>query len=464
MELELVQHYPRDAPPPGSYPSSPFNASSQYNASDSNGTGTLAGGGAAAASAAVAGVVATRSTIRRHFDWAGVRSPLLTRTRMFQRIVVKNVNEAPVIAIGEAGAVRSMPEATAAGTVVPGGPLTAWDGDPGDVVTFTAVGGSGEIEVNTTSGELRVAAGAALDYEKAGGMTAWIRVRATDTGGLYDEKTITVDVLPVNEAPSFTGGGKHEPGVRVVREGASPGTVVGLPLFAFDPDLPKQQVSFSLTPRGDASAKACAKIEGGAGSRAAAQAGANLDALYTAAAAGNVPFAISSGGQITVVDVGGVDRAVPLDYAVDNTTMAWPVRAGGTGGVSTTRVWLDYEVVTSYTFGVDVSDDASPPMKDTKCVTVHVADVNEPPTLKLPRYVSSFKTLTAHQLGGAIPENVLVGGVTSGLAIQFTDADGNDGDAELKREVVAVEGQPLAPFDVGPWGTTKIQYIFSELV
>ena len=39
------------------------------------------------------------------------------------------------------------------------------------------------------------------------------------------------------------------------------------------------------------------------------------------------------------------------------------------------------------------------------------------------------------------------------VAIQFTDADGNDGDTELKREVVAVEGQPLAPFDVGPWGT-----------
>ena len=41
-------------------------------------------------------------------------------------------------------------------------------------------------------------------------------------------------------------------------------------------------------------AKACAKIEGGAVSRAAAQAGTNLDALHTAAAAGNVPFAISS--------------------------------------------------------------------------------------------------------------------------------------------------------------------------
>ena len=107
MELELVQHYPRDAPPPGSYPSFPFNASSQYNASDSNGTGTLAGGGAAAASAAVAGVVATRSTIRRHFDWAGVRWPLLTRTRVFQRIVVKDVNEAPVIVTGEAGAAQA---------------------------------------------------------------------------------------------------------------------------------------------------------------------------------------------------------------------------------------------------------------------------------------------------------------------------------------------------------------------
>ncbi len=89
------------------------------------------------------------------------------------------------------------------GTVV--SDLNAIDPDTGDTFTYSIVGGDSNFEVVGT--ELRVKAGATLDYETA--TTHSIVVRVTDSGGLTHDETVTVvvgDVADTNTAPTANAG------------------------------------------------------------------------------------------------------------------------------------------------------------------------------------------------------------------------------------------------------------------
>jgi hypothetical protein len=85
-----------------------------------------------------------------------------------------------------------------AGTAV--GSLTAVDGNPGDTHTFTLVSGIGDNDnavFAIVGDELQTAV--VFDYENKDSYS--IRVRATDAGGLFVEKSFVIQVEDVNEAP-----------------------------------------------------------------------------------------------------------------------------------------------------------------------------------------------------------------------------------------------------------------------
>ena len=85
-----------------------------------------------------------------------------------------------------------------AGTVV--GTLSAVDPDAGDTHAFTLVTGTGASDNSSFSisgSSLRTAA--VLDYETT--PTRSIRVRATDAGGLFVEKQLTITVTDVDDPP-----------------------------------------------------------------------------------------------------------------------------------------------------------------------------------------------------------------------------------------------------------------------
>lgn len=124
-------------------------------------------------------------------------------------------------------------ESTAAGIVAPGtivANLTAVDAD-GDAGVFSLVNDAGGRFKITTGGQLQVSNGALLDYEAAA--SHQVVVRVTDAGGLFYDKTFTVSLRNVNEAPS-------SPSINTIKtlfgEGALGGqTVAGLS-GAIDPD------------------------------------------------------------------------------------------------------------------------------------------------------------------------------------------------------------------------------------
>ncbi|HBJ36030.1 MAG TPA: hypothetical protein DDZ51_15035, partial [Planctomycetaceae bacterium] len=92
--------------------------------------------------------------------------------------------------------IPSVAENSAAGTIV--SRLGSNDPDPNDDVTFTLVGGD-TTNFEIVGNEIRVKAGANLDYETQTSHT--VTVRATDEAGLFHEQVITIAIVDVNEAP-----------------------------------------------------------------------------------------------------------------------------------------------------------------------------------------------------------------------------------------------------------------------
>jgi hypothetical protein len=123
----------------------------------------------------------------------------------------------------------SVPENSAAGTLV--GTLSAVDTDAGDSATFAFVSGTGSADnglFEIVGNELRVKTGTQLNFEQT--TTYSVRVRGTDSGGLFFEKAFTVGVTNQNEAPTDIALAPQS-----VAENSTNGTVVGA-LGDTDPD------------------------------------------------------------------------------------------------------------------------------------------------------------------------------------------------------------------------------------
>jgi hypothetical protein len=123
----------------------------------------------------------------------------------------------------------SVQENSAAGTAV--GTLSAVDADAGDTATFVLVGGTGSTDnglFQIVGNDLQVKAGTQLDFEQTTSYS--VRVRGTDSGGLWFEKALTIGVTNQNEAPTDIALTPQS-----VAENSANGTVVGA-LSDTDPD------------------------------------------------------------------------------------------------------------------------------------------------------------------------------------------------------------------------------------
>ncbi len=111
-------------------------------------------------------------------------------------ITVNNVNEAPTdIALSNASVNENQPIAT------PVGNFSTTDPDTGDTFTYTLVAGVGDTDngmFTIVGNQLRT--NAVFNFEAQSSLS--IRVRSTDSGGLFFEKVFTITVNNVNEAPT----------------------------------------------------------------------------------------------------------------------------------------------------------------------------------------------------------------------------------------------------------------------
>jgi hypothetical protein len=146
------------------------------------------------------------------------------------QIGVTNVNEAPTdITLSNA----LVPENTPNGIVI--GNLTAVDPDAADTATFSLTNDAGGLF--SLIGNQVVVAGP-LDYEQA--ISHQITVRATDSGGLTYDKTLTIATTNVNEAPTAVLLSNSS-----IAENSPASSVVGA-LSAVDPDA-GDTATFTLT-------------------------------------------------------------------------------------------------------------------------------------------------------------------------------------------------------------------------
>ncbi|NNL47016.1 MAG: cadherin repeat domain-containing protein, partial [Acidimicrobiia bacterium] len=115
---------------------------------------------------------------------------------------VSDVNEAPVITVDAAG--YTVPEDAVVDTVLTGAAPSAADPDVADTQLWTIEGGTGAalFGIDPATGALDVAG--ALNHEAAASYDLTIRVTDGGTPGLFDEKTVTITVSDVNEAPVMT--------------------------------------------------------------------------------------------------------------------------------------------------------------------------------------------------------------------------------------------------------------------
>ncbi|GKS68322.1 hypothetical protein W03_03260 [Nitrosomonas sp. PY1] len=135
-----------------------------------------------------------------------------------------NVNEAP-INLSLAG--NSVAENALNGTPV--GTVSGIDPDNGSILSYTLTNtAGGRFAINSSTGEITVANGTLLDYETATSHS--IAVRVTDSSGLTYDKTFTVNLTNVNEAPTNLSLAGNS-----VAENAANGTPVGT-VAGTDPD------------------------------------------------------------------------------------------------------------------------------------------------------------------------------------------------------------------------------------
>jgi VCBS repeat-containing protein len=136
----------------------------------------------------------------------------------------------------------SLPENSTLSTSV--GIVTSSDTDAGDSASYSIMSGntSGAFGVNAGTGEIVVLNPAALDFETTPTFT--LAVRVTDSGGLFHDATVTINLTNVNE-DAVTPISDLDGTIDSVAENAANGTLVGIVAFADDYDVP-DTVSYSL--------------------------------------------------------------------------------------------------------------------------------------------------------------------------------------------------------------------------
>ena len=151
-------------------------------------------------------------------------------------VTVANVNESPQFPNTENGK-RSIAENTLPNMNV-GAPITATDPDNGDTLTYSLSGTDADsFNINTSTGQLQTKAAPDFEDKPEYYLTVWVSdSKGNDgTADTANDASILViiSVTDVNEPPAFP---STEIGRRNVDENSSPGSNIGVPVEAIDPE------------------------------------------------------------------------------------------------------------------------------------------------------------------------------------------------------------------------------------
>jgi Cadherin domain/Haemolysin-type calcium binding protein related domain/RTX calcium-binding nonapeptide repeat (4 copies) len=251
----------------------------------------------------------------RAFDQAG---------HVFDQTFHINVGDVPEAPVGMTLSGGSVAENSANGTVV--GTVHGIDPDPQAVLSYALLDNAGgRFAINGASGAITVANGAALDYEAA--TSHQITVRTADQAGHVFDRTLTIAVGDVNEAPTGVTLSNAQ-----VMEHSSSHTMVGT-LHGADPDA-GAVLTYALTDN----AGGLFALEPNSGILVTAGASTSLDAATAA----------SHGVSVRVTDQAGLsfDKAFAIAVTPDQVAVQ-------TSGGSATTIYDAPDVFSWRSFETD---------------------------------------------------------------------------------------------------------------
>jgi hypothetical protein len=267
-------------------------------------------------------------------------------------ITVANVNEAPN---GISPGAVDLLENTAAGTIV--ATVSVQDPDAGELFSFALVDdGNGRFVIDGSTGTVRVAAGAQIDFETLPRHV--LRVQVTDAQGLSTVQTMEVRVGDVSEAPTtvITPASPITPLPPAVTVPVAPTEPPNTPPSVTTPSDPTSAINTSIV---DASASG-----GGTSTRSvtAAETSTPEPNASEEAGAGTATSASGrprAGADVARVDAFYADRAAPDAQRAAN-PMADSLRLAAMVVPPQLRVVVDaLAVVTSNLWSADLSTDDS---------------------------------------------------------------------------------------------------------
>ncbi|MBK8278313.1 MAG: DUF4347 domain-containing protein [Nitrospira sp.] len=286
-------------------------------------------------------------------------------------------------------------ENAAAGTVV--ATLQGVDRDAGETLTYSIVGGDSNFEIVGT--QLRVKAGATLDYETATSHTLTLRV--TDSGGLTRDEVMTIGVTDANDAPTITNlsgdslSYSEGAGAVVIEQGAN-ALVADIDSTNFDTGT----LTISIPSGGDSTEDMLSIRNQGTG---AGQIGVSGSAVtYSGVTIGT--FTGGSSGSNLVITLNSNATPTAVTALVKNITYQNTDTNAPTTGARTVRF-----VLTDGDGGTSADYDT----------TVTVSGVNDAPVL-----TDSGLTFTVLEDTGAPVNGTAVGVLLSTFTGNITDPDG----------------------------------------
>jgi len=351
-------------------------------------------------------------------------------------INVNDVNEGPTAG----NASFSLPENSPIGTSV--GTVLATDPDAADTLTYSITGGNtgGAFAIDTGTGEITVANGAALDFETT--PTFNLTIQVSDSGGLIDTAGVTVNLSDENESPNANDASLS------LAENSPNGTAVGT-VSASDPDV-GDTLTYSITGGNIGGAFA---IDTGTGDITVANSAAldfetaptfnltiqvedatsltdtanvtiNLTGVNENPTASDASFGIlehsPNGTSVGTVPATDPDAGDTLTYSIigGNSAGVFAIDSA-TGEISVAdNTALDFETTPTFNLTVWVQDSAG--LTDTADMTINLIDGNDPPTAN----DSSF-VLAENSPNGTPVGTVPASDVNPGDTLTYTIAAGN---------------------------------------
>jgi len=338
------------------------------------------------------------------------------------------------------------------------GIIIATDPDAGQSITYSIIDGNinGAFQINSTSGELTVANGSALNFEGHPSFQLTVQVEDDGQGNLTDQAYITVDLLDVNENPVI------EDQTFDISENSANGQSIGI-ILATDPDA-GQSLTYSII---DGNTNSAFQINPTSGELTVANStildfesfpSFQLTVLVEDDGQGNLTdqanitvnlldvnenpviedqtFEIdenSANGQLVeIILATDPDAGQSLTYSIIDGNTSGAFQINSTLGELTVANGsaLDFESIPTFQLTVLVEDNGQGNLTDQATITVNLIDLNENPVIENQSFYINENAENGQLVGGVVaidPDN--------GQVLTFSIESGNIDDAFLLNQL-----------------------------